>query len=191
VKKRQLGLILTLSILLSSCGLIDKFKSSEDSTDSIAESSKVEETATPGDDLFTNLESTESKVDAPTNITAENTGTDAELKELQNEFNTTAPTDSSVAEVKTTEATPIKVKEEAPVVDHSLINESENMAQTTGAIKNYKVKNGETLMQIAFRLYGDISKWKDLKELNGDKLSSSSRLKAGSMNSWDYFKQCL
>jgi hypothetical protein len=40
-------------------------------------------------------------------------------------------------------------------------------------------------MQIAFRLYGDISKWKDLKELNGDKLSSSSRLKAGSMIKYD------
>ncbi len=185
MNKRQFGLILTLSILLSSCGLIDKFKSQEDSTDSVVESSKTEESTAPSDDLFTNLEATESKTDAPANITAENTNADAELKELQNEFNGTAPTDSSVAEVKTEKTSPIKVREEAPVIDHSLINESENIAQTTGNIKNYKVKNGDTLMQVAFKLYGDISKWKDLKELNGDKLSSSSRLKAGTVIKYD------
>ena len=46
----------------------------------------------------------------------------------------------------------------------------------TGAIKIYRVQKGETLMQIAFKLYGDISRWKELKKLNGDKLPKNTAL---------------
>jgi nucleoid-associated protein YgaU len=35
-------------------------------------------------------------------------------------------------------------------------------------ISEYTVKKGDTLMQIAFKLYGDFGKWKKLKELNPD-----------------------
>jgi LysM repeat protein len=43
---------------------------------------------------------------------------------------------------------------------------------------NYKVQKGETLMQIAFKLYGDIGKWKELKELNQTKFAKNSALRA-------------
>jgi hypothetical protein len=43
-------------------------------------------------------------------------------------------------------------------------------------IKIYRVKQGETLMEIAFKLYGDISKWKELKKLNPEKTSRAKRL---------------
>jgi nucleoid-associated protein YgaU len=42
-----------------------------------------------------------------------------------------------------------------------------------GEVAQYKVKKGETLMLIAFNLYGDYSKWKDLRNMNPG-LSSSS-----------------
>jgi nucleoid-associated protein YgaU len=45
------------------------------------------------------------------------------------------------------------------------------------AIQIYKVQKGETLMQIAFKLYGDISRWKELKKMNGDKLAANKSLK--------------
>ena len=45
------------------------------------------------------------------------------------------------------------------------------------AVQIYKVQKGETLMQIAFKLYGDISRWKELKKMNGDKLAANRSLK--------------
>lgn len=38
--------------------------------------------------------------------------------------------------------------------------------------ENYRVQKGDTLMMIAFKIYGDYRKWKDIKELNRDKLKS-------------------
>jgi LysM repeat protein len=45
-----------------------------------------------------------------------------------------------------------------------------------GDVKIYKVNKGETLMQIAFKIYGDVSKWKDLKKLNEGKISQDRLL---------------
>ncbi len=47
------------------------------------------------------------------------------------------------------------------------------------AMENYKVKSGDTLMKIAFSLYGDISRWKDLFDWNRGKLSKANQLKRG------------
>lgn len=45
----------------------------------------------------------------------------------------------------------------------------------------YSVKRGDTLMKIAFSLYGDIDKWKDIFKLNSDSIHFASRLKEGQM----------
>ena len=45
---------------------------------------------------------------------------------------------------------------------------------TSGGTSTYTVKAGETLMWIAWSLYGDYSKWKQLSKLNG-----GSRVRAG------------
>ncbi len=47
-----------------------------------------------------------------------------------------------------------------------------------GANDTYTVKSGDTLMKVAFTLYGDIDRWKDIKEWNKDKLKSN-HLKRG------------
>jgi nucleoid-associated protein YgaU len=38
--------------------------------------------------------------------------------------------------------------------------------------ETYIVQKGDTLMMIAFKIYGDYRKWKDIKELNHDELKS-------------------
>lgn len=40
-----------------------------------------------------------------------------------------------------------------------------------GAEEKYQVQKGDTLMMIAFKIYGDYRKWKELKEWNKDKLA--------------------
>lgn len=45
--------------------------------------------------------------------------------------------------------------------------------------RTYKVSKSETLMLIAFKLYGDYGKWKELRELNKDKLKNGMMVKAG------------
>lgn len=42
--------------------------------------------------------------------------------------------------------------------------------RTSGSTGNYKVKKSETLMLIAFKLYGDYSRWRELKHLNRHKI---------------------
>jgi nucleoid-associated protein YgaU len=48
--------------------------------------------------------------------------------------------------------------------------------EMSGEMANYTVKKNDTLMMIAFRIYGDYRKWKELKSLNG---LSSSRIDTG------------
>jgi LysM repeat protein len=117
-----------------------------------------------------------------------------ELASLQNEFTGSGPQESSVKEIEpavkpviteapmpekvvTKKPVPMKVREEAPVIDTEMA-EAKVTNAGTGNIKTYSVKKGETLMQIAFKIYGDISKWKELKKLNGDKLASNASLRS-------------
>jgi LysM repeat protein len=46
-------------------------------------------------------------------------------------------------------------------------------------METYEVKPGDTLMKIAFSLYGDIDRWKDLQEWNAGKITKLSALKVG------------
>lgn len=58
-------------------------------------------------------------------------------------------------------------------------NAEEVTQSGSGNYETYTVKSGDTLMKIAFSLYGDVSRWKDLMDLNGDKISKSNSLKRG------------
>ncbi len=50
---------------------------------------------------------------------------------------------------------------------------------TGGSEKVYTVQKNETLMMIAFKLYGDYSKWRQLAHYNKDLLAGSSNVKEG------------
>lgn len=49
----------------------------------------------------------------------------------------------------------------------------------SGKIERYTVKAGDTLMKIAFNLYGDVDRWKDLHELNQEALKGKTGLRKG------------
>jgi LysM repeat protein len=56
---------------------------------------------------------------------------------------------------------------------------AEESVTTTGETAAYTVKAGDTLMKIAFTIYGDVDRWKDLQEWNRGKLKSVSQLRVG------------
>jgi nucleoid-associated protein YgaU len=49
------------------------------------------------------------------------------------------------------------------------IDNMEHTISTNGAIEHYKFQKGDTLMMVAFKIYGDYRKWKDIKKWNKDK----------------------
>lgn len=67
---------------------------------------------------------------------------------------------------------------ETEIMDGS--NNASAISMTEG-VEDYQVERGDTLMLIAFKLYGDYRKWKDLKEMNpgvsAGSLSEGSALK--------------
>lgn len=173
LKNKTMFKILFLSLVLSSCGLIERFKTPEQPTDGTAETSATSEVATTPsadatDDLFSKTmdETSEHHTDNPSSISS--TNTDPDLKSLEDEFSSDRPgetvkeTQIALTPDKSHEA-PLQVEEALPEIK----SEPEAPAYSeAGQIKTYKVKKGETLMQIAFKLYGDISKWKDIKNMN-------------------------
>jgi len=48
-----------------------------------------------------------------------------------------------------------------------------------GTLGTYEVKQGETLMKVAFSIYGDIDRWRDLYRLNRDSLRGVRGLRPG------------
>lgn len=55
----------------------------------------------------------------------------------------------------------------------------------TGQIANYRIQRGDTLMKIAFNVYGDIDQWKTIYALNKDALQSANALVVGSALKYD------
>ncbi len=199
VSRQNIFKVLFLSLVLSSCGLIEKWKTPEQPTDSKAAttetSASTNTTASTesADDLFSKtMNETKEETalnagtDAPSSNVNTNTDTAAkdDLKSLESEFsqNTTATTAKEVPATQeiaaAPESKPVKVEEAIPEIKAEVAPAlAENANADAGLVKTYKVQKGETLMQIAFKIYGDISKWKELKELNGSKLSRNSALK--------------
>ena len=51
----------------------------------------------------------------------------------------------------------------------------------SGAQFKYKVKSGQTLMQVAYDVYGDIHQWRHVLDLNKEKISDPASLKKGTV----------
>lgn len=107
---------------------------------------------------------------------------------------TTVATDSAVQDadfIVDAENESLIIDESAPIESDSLIVENNNeqvqvseemvssapIIDMSGEMGSYTVKQGETLMMVAFNIYGDYRKWKDLQQLNG---LNSSIVRAGS-----------
>lgn len=68
---------------------------------------------------------------------------------------------------------------EVPASEASEDSHGASSSGTTGEVGWYEVKQGDTLMKIAFSIYGDIDRWKDLRDWNTGSFKSFSHLKAG------------
>lgn len=188
MKKNTLLKFLFLSLVLSSCGLIERFKTPEQPNDTL--SSSENKSTESSDDLFAQTASeSQSASSTDTNKTdvddlfgdsmnesAKTSGSDAptdgDLKSLENEFSGSGPRESVITESKSD--TPVVVSESIPEIKEEVAT----APSTGGTVQNYKVQKGETLMQIAFKLYGDIGKWKDIKNMNRDKITNNTSLRA-------------
>ncbi|MGE3611246.1 MAG: hypothetical protein AB7I27_16760 [Bacteriovoracaceae bacterium] len=94
--------------------------------------------------------------------------------------NTAAPVeepvvaDQPIIEETISESAPVN---EAPVVEE-IVAEPE-ATQAAPVLKDYKVQKHETLMMIAFKLYGDYEKWKDIANNNAKVLKGSLAVREG------------
>ena len=67
-----------------------------------------------------------------------------------------------------------------PLVEESSVeNTSPVITNESGTIKQYSVQKNETLMMVAFKLYGDYSKWKEIANQNQQTLKGSASIKKG------------
>lgn len=159
VKRKSLTLVI-LGLLLASCSLLDKFKTPDDPEASVP---TVDATPVAQAEAPTTVAEKKDDLDVLANAvdadTSHKPASEAEKLVVQTETPAEAP---KVA--KSEEAMP-EIKNE-PIADSS----------EPQKIKFYKVKKGETLMQIAFKIYGDVSRWKDLKKLNQEKVSRNTAL---------------
>ena len=193
MKNKTILKILFLSLVLSSCGLIERFKTPEQPTDSKESTSDSSHddlmSATPAstsgdetDDLFsktmeeTSTATANSGSDAPGNISS-----DPDLNSLEEEFSSSGDSKIRESNIAVTPAAQ-QPNQEAPVLVEEALPEIKTEVEApayseAGQIKSYRVQRGETLMQIAFKLYGDISKWKEIKNMNSGKLSNNASLK--------------
>lgn len=130
------------SLLLSSCGFLDKWKTPDTQVESTASRSTTSFDESFTDDME-NLE-VESFVDNKAAPTAQSFVAEAQK-----------PTDEIGVIENINKATAMPA-----------IHEEEMSNMMSGETAEYHVKAGETYMQIAFKLYGDVSKWKDIKALN-------------------------
>jgi nucleoid-associated protein YgaU len=113
----------------------------------------------------------------PETLPAVDTGTPgAEAQPAPVDTNAPPTAPDAAANVPTTSA-----PEVAPVAPA----EVPPSATGTGQIANYAVQRGDTLMKIAFNIYGDIMKWHELYEMNKDQLRFASQLKTGMSLKYD------
>lgn len=104
----------------------------------------------------------------------------------QEEVAMTAPTEPSFEEFKQPETkveefiaeAPVERTKEAPA-RIKVEPMGPTPASSYGAMETYRVQKGDTLMMVAFKIYGDYHKWKDLKEWNKDvkKIEEGAELK--------------
>lgn len=180
---KSVVLSIIISSLSSSCGLIEKFKTPEQPTDSKSGDAVADRQDSGADDLFsktmneTKDEPLNASADAPSNIATESPAVTDDIKSLEEEFSGT-PSKSTPAQIAAEEELKqVKVEESLPEIKSEPIQSlTESTNSNAGKIMTYKVRKGETLMQIAFKIYGDISKWKEIKQLNGTKISRNSAL---------------
>ena len=146
---RKISLIILTCLVLNSCSFFTHGK-------------KEESTARPADSLDFGVE----EAKAPQE--------EAKPEEVK------APQEEIKIEEAKAPQTEIKVEEQEVVKSHAPdeVAPAENQVNASpittspnsGKEALYKIQKGDTLMMIAFKIYGDYHKWKDIKNWNKEKL---------------------
>ncbi|MGZ3789260.1 MAG: LysM peptidoglycan-binding domain-containing protein [Bacteriovorax sp.] len=178
----KLGLVFILSVLLSSCSLSgtnkeevtsrpsDELEFAVDTLDSPSENIKVEEQK-----VATKIPDEISPVERQAEV--------AEIK--PEEMKIVTNTEEGKEQVIPAPEEPKfqDFQKKTPPIEISPAIAQEEVRPTTptalGAEEKYQVQKGDTLMLVAFKLYGDYRKWRDLKEWNKDtkKMGPGAQLK--------------
>lgn len=96
------------------------------------------------------------------------------------------PAADAAPDATITEETPQEVADDSIASAEPLVEESslENtpapvVRNEPGTIKEYTVQKNETLMMVAFKLYGDYGRWKELASQNRTALKGGTTLRSG------------
>lgn len=72
-----------------------------------------------------------------------------------------------------------------PLVEESSIENPIEITNEPGTVKKYLVQKNETLMMIAFKIYGDYGRWKEIANFNSDLLKGSNLVGEGMTLSYE------
>jgi nucleoid-associated protein YgaU len=89
---------------------------------------------------------------------------------------------SSVEDPSATEAAPVEATiadDNAPEISQEASPVEITEGAAGGSEKSYQVQKNETLMMIAFKLYGDYGKWKEIANYNRESLKGNTSVKEG------------
>lgn len=158
-----MSMLLVTILTLSSCSLSDVFKEEPlSSTPSPASSENEFAVDSYNDNAASNLAVEEQKI-------VPETSPDEFISEDKKEV-PPAITDS-MAEVKPEEPKLEDFQKDPAVPEITYAPAAEAQDLSLGAEEKYHVQKGDTLMMVAFKIYGDYRKWKELKEWNKEKLT--------------------
>jgi nucleoid-associated protein YgaU len=86
---------------------------------------------------------------------------------------------SEVADTGFDSSSDLVIEEEGPATRSTLMSSTKPSKNLTSSMMEYTVQKNETLMMIAFKLYGDYAWWKKLAGWNQDKLKGSQIVRTG------------
>lgn len=89
--------------------------------------------------------------------------------------------EEAVEEVAQVEEEPAMEEESVVEADQPVQEASAPVqyAAASGPVETYTVQEGETLMMISFKLYGDYLKWREISHLNSDIITDGQTVSAG------------
>lgn len=146
---KKLSLLVTITFLLNAC--------------SFSNSGKEEITSRPSDELEFVVDTLEETT--PADILVE----EQKIVEDQSPEIATGSLEQ-FADVKPEEPQLEDFKSDPPIPEISVATATAPSEYSLGAEAQYHVQKGDTLMMIAFKIYGDYRKWKDLKIWNKGQL---------------------
>ena len=183
--------IICFALVLASCSFNDSKKEAvveqsddlEFSVDSLAEVPSVD---------IQSEEGKVSEVEIPEKFKAASPSTEDMEKPVEPSFNDFKKAEKIIeapqkivmrepvelAKIASNTETKIEKKSKKLKVSDVEIKKEEPVELSSG-IEKYRVQKGDTLMMVAFKIYGDYGKWRDIKKLNPnvEKLSAGAELK--------------